>query len=1236
MALKKLGRLDEAADHLRQALELDARHVAAHNNLGDVLTLLHRPREALTHLQRALELDPNCVAAHNNLGVACKELDRPDDAHRAFRRALELDPHYFPALNNLGNELFAGGQISEGTDYHVRALALEPDNVASYYALSGNSKHAFSDEALARMNSLLARPQLAAGDRELLHFALTQIDDRLGCYDEAFAHAQQANQTKKQGLARQGLAFDPLEHERLVDDLIATFTPELFARFQSHGVASELPVFIVGMPRSGTTLVEQILSSHPQAHGAGELGDLEQLVADLPAKLGTTLRYPKCVPQLDRITGERVAQAHLDSLRQRGGAASRVIDKMTVNFLHLGLIALLFPRARIIHCRREPRDTCLSCYFHNFASPGLGFAFDLGDLGFYYRQYQRLMEHWEKVLPIRVHHLDYEELVADQEKHTRELLGYCGLEWDERCLAFHQTRRVVKTASALQVREPIYRKSVGRWQPYEKHLGPLLEALAGATPPSSPPVVRSPAETFDRAVRQHQAGRWDEAEAMYQEILQAQPNHADALHLLGVLAQQRGRPGEAVERIRQALALNDQDAAYHSNLGIALRALGRSEEAVSHLQQAVKLNPGHAAAHKNLGVALNELGRLEEAATHLEQAHELMPGDAGALEEPRPGTHEATPLCRGGPALRGSAGAAGQRPRGQQQPGAALKELGRLEESIAHYRRAVELRPDFADGHNNLGIALSAQKQHAAALAAFDDALKLRPDFADALHNRAVALGDLDRFEEALAAFETALRHRPQDPETHNALGAALQARGRVADALQCFERVLELDPQHVWGHFNRGQIWLLQGDYPRGWPEYEWRWRRPEAKPRPFTQPEWDGSPRPEQTILLHAEQGLGDTLQFCRYAAAVKQRLGRVILECQPPLVKLLASCPGIDQFVPKGNLLPEFHVHAPLMSLPRILGTMPAAVPYLFADAELVEQWRRRLAEFGGLKIGINWQGNPGYNRDRQRSLPLAAFAPLAKVPGVTLFSLQKGPGQDQQRSAAVPVVDLGEIDEAAGAFMDSAAIMKNLDLVITSDTAIPHLAGALGVPAWLAVPFTPDWRWLLHGDDSPWYPTLRLFRQAKPGDWEDVFARMARQLEQQRASGSGCTVPIEIAPGELIDKITILQIKSERASGAEKLRNIRTELDALVRARDRCLPGSAALNDLTAELKAVNEALWQVEDDLRLCEQAGDFGPRFVELARSVYQRNDHRAVLKRQINQLMGSRFFEEKSYSRQQ
>ena len=574
-------------------------------------------------------------------------------------------------------------------------------------------------------------------------------------------------------------------------------------------------------------------------------------------------------------------------------------------------------------------------------------------------------------------------------------------------------------------------------------------------------------EALVLAIQHHQAGRLHAAEQIYRQILQAEPNQPDALHLLGVIAYQVGRHEAAVEYIGRAIGLKAGEAAFHNNLGEAYRALRRIPEAVACYRRALELKPDYAEAHNNLGIALKDQGKPDQAVACYRRALELRPDYAK--------THS--------------------------NLGVALWELGKLDEAVACYRRALELEPDQAEVHSNLGIALMDRGNLDEAVAACRRALELKPDLAEVHENFGAALHAQGKLDEAVACFRRALELKPDYAQAINNLGVALSDQGKLDDVVACYRRALELSPDYADAHVNQA-IWsLLTGDFQRGWSEYEWRWKAKLSQQRDFSQALWQGQPLEGRTILLHAEQGLGDAIQFVRYAPLVKRQGGTVVVECPRPLVSLLRSCAGIDRLVGRGDELPPFDLQAPLLSLPGIFRTtlqdIPAAVPYLFADPGLAERWRRELGGMAGFKIGVAWQGNPKYRSDRDRSIPAACFEPLARCCGVQLLSLQKrwGIEQLQEVSGRFPVVDLGSrLDEASGAFMDTAAVMLNLDLVVTSDTAIAHLAGALGVPVWVAISFIPDWRWLLERSDSPWYPTMRLFRQDRRGDWQGVFRRI----------------------------------------------------------------------------------------------------------------------------------------------
>lgn len=650
--------------------------------------------------------------------------------------------------------------------------------------------------------------------------------------------------------------------------------------------------------------------------------------------------------------------------------------------------------------------------------------------------------------------------------------------------------------------------------------------------------MTTPAQTLSLALQHHRAGRWPDAERLYLQILEANPSHAEAIHSLGVLAYQvgrfdraaewiqraiglqpgaaeyysnlglvyqaLGRHGDAIGSFRQALALDRQFAEAHNNLGMSLHVQGELSQAAECFQQAVCLNPDYAEAHNNLGVALQAQGKLAAACERYRHALYLRPQYAEAqrnldlaIEAQR---QQDEGRQRYPHDLRLQTGSA----EAQYNLGVALREEGRIDESMASYRRALELDPGFVAAQYNLGVALHEQGKLDEAAQCYRRALQLRPQYADAHNNLGAVWQRQGKLDRAIDCYRAALRIQPNYVTALNNLGVTLYEQGKPDEALGCYEAALRLQPDDPEVRLNRALILLQQGDLANGWREYEWRWQSAASVKRLFRQPLWDGSPLGGRTILLHAEQGLGDTLQFIRYAPLVQQHGGRVLVECPQALLQILRACRGIDGLVAKGTELPNFDVHVPLLSLPRVFGTtletIPSTIPYLAADARRLAAWQERLASLPGFKIGLAWQGNPAAPRDWSRSMALEEFVPLARLPNVWLVSLQKGPGAEQILPLAerLPIVDWSQELDATGPFVDTAALMKSLDLVVTSDTALAHLAGALGVPVWVALSVGPDWRWLMNRDDSPWYPTMRLFRQQSLGDWPDVVARMVDAL------------------------------------------------------------------------------------------------------------------------------------------
>jgi hypothetical protein len=435
----------------------------------------------------------------------------------------------------------------------------------------------------------------------------------------------------------------------------------------------------------------------------------------------------------------------------------------------------------------------------------------------------------------------------------------------------------------------------------------------------------------------------------------------------------------------------------------------------------------------------------------------------------------------------------------------------RLGEAEQMYRQILAVEPEHAGAWHFLGVVAYQKGNLEGALQCARRSLEIEPDQANVHNNLGLVLHDLGLFDEAAECFRRALELQPRYATAHYNLGRALREQGKLDETPACYRRALELTPDDLDVRLARSTLHLLVGDFDRGWSEYEWRWRIGISGADQFRKPEWRGEPLSGKTVLLHSEQGLGDTLQFIRYAPLVK-RLGAVVLAgCQRPLKNLLARSPGIDRLIGDGHELPPFDFYAPLLTLPRTfrttLDTIPNCVPYVFADPTLIAEWHEKLADVRGYRVGINWHGRVGQLESRKRDVPLSCFARLAELPGVRLISLQKGNRAELAGQARSAIVEFRDIDEAHGAFMDTAAIMMNLDLVITSDTSVAHLAGALGVPVWVALPFVPDWRWLLDRSDSPWYPTMRLFRQKSLGDWAGVFEDIRKELQHVVGRSTG---------------------------------------------------------------------------------------------------------------------------------
>jgi Flp pilus assembly protein TadD len=534
--------------------------------------------------------------------------------------------------------------------------------------------------------------------------------------------------------------------------------------------------------------------------------------------------------------------------------------------------------------------------------------------------------------------------------------------------------------------------------------------------------------------------------------------------------------------------------------------------------------------------------------------------------------------------------------------GVTLAQTGPHDEAVVSYREAIRLQPGFAQAYSNLGLTLLNHGDVPEAIEVLREALRLAPDMADACTNLGLELLRMGETESVLTYLRDAIRLRPTDPRGYGNLGNVLMDLARYEEARGPFEEALRLAPEDGAAHRQMAGLLLTLGEWERGWEEYEHRWGSKELKPRAFRQPQWGGEPLHGRTVLVHVEQGIGDTIQFVRYTRFVRERGGRAILECVPELADLMRRCPAVDELFISGGPRPPFDLHCPLLSLPRVMGlrvdTVPAECPYLFPEPDRLRRWRDELAGIGGLKIAINWQGNPKFVKDRMRSVPLRAFRPLADVPGVRLLSVQKFHGADQLASIRdlFPVLDVGaRLDLDGHSFLDTAALLCAVDLVITSDTSLPHLAGALGRPVWLVVGHSSEWRWLRDREDSPWYPTMRLFRQRKPGDWDETFARIATALREYPSTAAR-SLRAEVSTGVALEGSPGPFANPAMEAIAGELRELAArEREAEARLR------SAHLTEGPAALPALAREVVVLQDRRRQLRRQADqrFGGRWVE-------------------------------------
>lgn len=585
------------------------------------------------------------------------------------------------------------------------------------------------------------------------------------------------------------------------------------------------------------------------------------------------------------------------------------------------------------------------------------------------------------------------------------------------------------------------------------------------------------------AVQKHGSGQLEQAEKLYQQVLQTVPNHPAALHSLAMIASGRGKYDMAIEFASKAIKEMPEIPQFYNTLGVAFKEAGKLQEAVDACKQAISLNPDYVEAYNNLANILQSQGRQDEAVENYKHVVRLKPNVAEVY----------------------------------YNLGIVLNKQGHSAEAIENYKQAVRLKGDFAEAYYSLGNILRAQGRQDEAIENYKKAVRLKPDFFKACNILGEMLNERRRYAETIELFKRFLQLRPDYSDAYNNMGVTLMKQGHYDEAIENYRQSLKLNPESIEAHRNIGMLFLLTKRFKQGWEEYEWRHKSANN----ICQPYWDGSSFEDKRLLVHCEQGMGDSFQFVRYLPMVKERGGTVIFGDRKPILAVLRQFPGIDELAEvapgaKPNI--NFDYHVLLLSLPGIfettLETIPAEVPYLYAEPEKAQYWKNLFVR-DGFKVGIVWAGGGvlgagayGLKKEYDRSCSVEDFAPLARIDGVRLYGLQKGKRAEDVDNLPedIALTNFGEHFED---FADTVAAIENLDLIISIDTAVAHLAGAMGKPVWTLLPFAPDWRWMLDRQDCPWYPTMKLFRQRKPDDWREVFARVEKEL-QKLAGNDGSPV------------------------------------------------------------------------------------------------------------------------------
>lgn len=1146
-----LGFHGKASISFEMAVALEPTFADAYNNLGVSLRALKELDKAALCFEKAIELNPNSHAPHNNLGLTYHDMRRFDSAIESYKKAVAIYPEYFAAHNNLGQACISMGQYQRATEYLTRALQIQ--NAPEAYTNRANAYASLLEfeKALEDLQSALSLDpefRLAHVNRSMLRLLLGQFEAGWPEYEWRLHessvlkkahlngkprwHGTESLQGKTILLTREQGFGDTLQFCRYAQK-VKSLGARVLLEVQKplHGLLSALTgadaVYadgevaepfdyfcpLLSLPLALGTNANNIPSGIADSFASNLSNNItSNSTSNIPYLHADEQTIGKWREILGKPSGKRIGLVFSGSPTHLNDANRSIEAKHLIESLPAGLEYICLQR----ELRAEDEKTLEGAGVKFFGEHIENFA-DTAALA-------QLMN-----------------LVISVDTSVAHLSGALGKPTWVLLPALPDWRWMLQSSTTPWYSSvKLYRQGKDRsWLPVLEKVALDLKSEFGLEQSKASQTVQE--GSFEHGLALHQNGQLAEAVKIYEQVLSQNSEHIQALHFLGVIAYQNQNPTLAVKLIGQSISLKPDYAEAHCHLGLSFQSLELFDKALESFDKAISINPNFAQAHNNMGVVLQKLKRFEDSCESFRQAIRLEPRTAGPHFNLANSLKQVAQLPQ---AIESYEKAIEMEPSYAQaynNKGVVLKELGQLQRAAISFVRAYEIRPDYAEAFNNHGNTLKELGLHKDALESFEAAIKIRPDLAEAYNNKGFVLQELERFEQALACYDKAIEFKPDFAQAHGNRGNSLKKLSRFEEALACYERAISLKPDYAEAFYNMGvvntellrlleasacydkaisidassvivyrnraMVNLMQGQFEGGWQDYEWRWKQSDVLPklRQFDKPLWLGKESlQKKTILIYAEQGLGDTIQFCRYAKSLAQLGCKVILEVPPSLMRLLHGLEGVFKLVsserlPGESALPHFDFHCPIMSLPLAfktdLSSIPSPTPYLKGLEEKKVQWHGKLGAKSKKRIGLVWSGSTGHGNDKSRSMGLRQM--LEGLPAQFEYvSLQKEVREvDEHYLKQSGIKHFGaELED----FVDTAALCELMDVVICVDTSVAHLSGALGCKTFIVLPYVPDWRWLVGRSDCPWYESVKLFRQSSSRSWDSVLASLANDL------------------------------------------------------------------------------------------------------------------------------------------